>query len=149
MKPTVSILYYVLCNISSWGAGMSRPQCPAKRPLRFDDEGHGASDRLVRGGYPVSKRCNRDGVRDGGRSEMGRVGADRSRHAAVVSPGDNGIKARTFVVVPTAPRHLFFHYRTFVVDCDFGQCQLLGQPMWGCRALDMYMSTVLKNTLVT
>ena len=99
---------------------MSRPQRSAKRPLGFEDEGHGASDRLVRGGNPASKRSNRDGVRDGG-SEMGRVGADRSRHAAAVSPGANGIKARTFVGVPTAPRHLFFHCRTFVADCNFGQ----------------------------
>jgi len=143
MKPTASILYIPFCAMSAPGtalAGMSRPERPVKRPLWFDDEVHGASSQLVCGGNPASKRSNRDGVREGGRSEMGRVGADRSRHSAVVLPGDNGIKARTFFGVPKAPCHMLFHYRTFIADCNFVQCQLLGQPMRECRALDAYQS---------
>jgi len=50
---------FVECQILG---GMSRPQRTVKRPQRFDDDVHEASNQVVRGGNPPSKRHNRDGA---------------------------------------------------------------------------------------
>ena len=91
---------------------MSRPQRIVKRPLRFDDDVDDAIAQVGRCGNPPSKRRNRDGVRDGGTSATGRVGADRSRNGGADLPGDNGIQARTFAHPP-----VHVHARTCTRTC--------------------------------
>jgi len=93
---------------------MSRPQRIVKRPLRFDDDVDDAIAQVGRCGNPPSKRRNRDGVRDGGTSATGRVGADRSRNGGADLPGDNGIQARTFAHPPV---HVHARTRTRTCAC--------------------------------